>query len=189
MASLSAARKAIVQTGRHLSDRGLLAGTQGNISIRLDSERILITPAGVNKARLSPGDMITVNLMTGTALQGPGRVSSELPMHLFVYKNRPEIHACVHAHPPCATAFAVAGIELAEDLLPEVVVSVGRIPLTEYAPPGTEAVPQALAPFIDDCHAFLLRNHGLLTIGRTLEEAYNRHFWAYRDWCIRPQLL
>lgn len=161
--------------GRRLSDRGLLAGTQGNISVRLDSERIVVTPGGVSKGRLSPRDMITVNLTTGAKLQGPGRASSELPMHLFVYRNRPDILACVHAHPPYATAFAVAGVQLAEDFLPEVVLSVGRVPLTDYAPPGTQAVPQALAPFIADCNAFLLRNHGLLTIGRTLEEAYNRH--------------
>ncbi|MDD3733053.1 MAG: class II aldolase/adducin family protein, partial [candidate division Zixibacteria bacterium] len=101
--------------------------------------------------------------------------SSEIAMHLFTYQQRPDIGACIHAHPPYATAFAVAGVKLESDILPEVVVFVGDIPLTAYAPPGTEAVPKALAPYIEKNSAFLLSNHGLLTIGRTLAEAYNRH--------------
>jgi L-fuculose-phosphate aldolase len=96
-------------------------------------------------------------------------------MHLFAYQRRPDCRACVHSHPPYSTAFAVAGIPLAEDILPEVVVFVGGIPLAEYAPPGTPAVPESLEPFIAEHNAFLLRNHGLLTIGRSMEEALHRH--------------
>jgi L-fuculose-phosphate aldolase len=96
-------------------------------------------------------------------------------MHLFVYDSRPDINACVHTHAPYSTAFAVAGITLNEDILPEVVLFVGAIPLTEYAPPGTKAVPDSLAPYVAESNAFLLRNHGLLTIGNSVEEAFCRH--------------
>lgn len=163
----------IVSIGKRLSERGLVAGTDGNISVRLETDRIMITPAGKAKGYLNPDDMVIVD-SNGKKLQGALSPSSEMAMHLFVYKNRPEVSACVHAHPPHATAFAVAGIDLQNDILPEVVVFVGGIPLTDYAPPGTDAVPRALEPHIEKCNAFLLRNHGLLTIGRTLEEAWCR---------------
>jgi len=167
-------RKEIVDIGRRLSERGLVAGTDGNISVRLDSDRVLITPGGLPKGELSPDDIVVIDI-NGKKLQGRLEASSEMLMHLFVYKNRPEVTACVHAHPPYTTAFAVTGIDLADDILPEVVVFVGTIPLTDYAPPGTEAVPRVLEPHIEKQNAFVLRNHGLLTIGRTLEEAYHRH--------------
>lgn len=174
MASSFTMIKAIVDIGQRLYDRGMIAGTEGNISVRLDDDRIMVTPSGLAKGRLSPDDMVIVD-SNGKHLQGRSKASSELLMHLFVYKNRPEIAACVHSHPPYATAFAVAGIPLAEDILPEVVLFVGNIPLIYYAPPGTDAVPKSLEPHIETSNAFLLRNHGLLTIGRTLEEAFNRH--------------
>jgi L-fuculose-phosphate aldolase len=166
--------KAIADIGRRLYDRGMIVGTEGNISVRLDDDRIIVTPSGLAKGRLSPEEMVIVD-SNGKHLQGGRSASSELLMHLFVYKNRPEIAACVHSHPPYATAFAVAGIPLVEDILPEVALFVGNIPLTYYAPPGTDAVPKSLEPHIATSNAFLLRNHGLLTIGRSLEEAFNRH--------------
>jgi L-fuculose-phosphate aldolase len=113
--------------------------------------------------------------INGKHLQGNHKASTELAMHLLIYQRRSDVKACIHAHPPHATAFAVAGIQLEEDILPEVVVSVGRIPLTDYAGPGTDEVPRSIEPHVDTCNAFLLRNHGLLTIGGSLEEAYNRH--------------
>ena len=174
MASPSTMKKAIVDIGRRLYDRGMIAGTEGNISVRLDDDRIIVTPLGLAKGRLTPEEMVIVD-SNGKHLQGGMSASSELLMHLFVYKSRPEIAACVHSHPPYATAFAVAGIPLAEDILPEVALFVGNIPLTDYAPPGTDAVPKSLEPHIKTSSAFLLRNHGLLTLGRTLEEAFNRH--------------
>jgi L-fuculose-phosphate aldolase len=174
MSSPFTLRKELVDTGRRLSDRGLVAGTDGNISVRLDGDRLLITPSGLAKGRLSPDDIVIIDI-NGKKLQGRLEASSEMLMHLFVYKSRPEIKACVHSHPPYTTAFAAAGIDLADDILPEVVVFVGKIPLTDYAPPGTDAVPKVLEPHIEEQNAFVLRNHGLLTIGRTLDEAYHRH--------------
>lgn len=166
-------KQKLVTIGKLLAERQLIAGTDGNLSVRLDDDRIMITPSGVPKGRMSPDDMVIVDI-NGKKLQGNGKPSSEMLMHLFVYQQRPEIGACVHAHPPYATAFAVAGRELPADLLPEVVVFIGEIPLTDYAPAGTDAVPKSIAPFIEKHCAFLLRNHGLLAIGRDLDEAYNR---------------
>jgi L-fuculose-phosphate aldolase len=159
---------------RRLYDKGFIAGTDGNISVRLDDDHILVTPSGFRKGDLDDHDLVTVNLQ-GTIVAGEKKPSSELDMHLHIYRHRPDCRACVHAHPPYATAFALAHKPLPETLLPEVVVFVGPIALTEFAPPGTSAVGTSLDPFIKTHNAFLLANHGLLTTGGSLEEAYNRH--------------
>ena len=173
MASLLVMKKELMRIGNQLYARGMIAGTDGNISVRLDDNRILITPSGLPKGRLNADDLVIID-QNGEHLQGIRQVSSEYLMHTFVYRNRPDVMACVHSHPLYVTAFAVAGIHLAVDILPEVVVSIGGMPLTDYAPPGTDAVPKSLAPHIEDNNAFVLRNHGLLTVGRSLDEAYNR---------------
>ena len=167
-------QREIVDVGSRLWQRGMVAGSDGNISARSGDNRIFITPAGEAKGSLETSQLITVDL-DGRQIAGKGRPSSEMPMHLTIYKQRSEIAACVHSHAPHATAFAAVGIEPARHVSPEVVLFVGRIPLVPFAFPGTEAVAESLAPFIDEHVAFLLQNHGLLTIGRTLEEAYRRH--------------
>ena len=174
MHSPYSARKEIVAIGKRLARAGFIAGCDGNISVRLSDDRVLVTPTGMAKGRLTVDNLVLVD-MDGHRLQGDGEASSELAMHLAVYRTRSDIASCVHAHPPYATAFAVAGISLLPDILPEIVVAVGEIPLIDYAPPGTRAVPDSLFPYLNDTNAFLLRNHGLLTIGDTLESAYNRH--------------
>jgi len=167
-------RHQIVEIGRRLAERQMVAGADGNLSARLPDGRILITPSGLAKGRLRPEDLVIIDRL-GHKLEGARSASSESAMHLAAYQSRPDIGACVHAHPPYATSFAVAGMELPADILPEVVVTVGPVPLTEYAPPGTPAVPAALAPFLPDHDAFLLRGHGLLSLGADLEEAFLRH--------------
>jgi len=174
MASPFTVKKEIVDFGHRMYQRGMLAGSDGNISVRLDDDRIMVTPSGRPKGFMAPDDLAIVDI-NGKHLQGTQKASSEIKMHLFVYQNRPDVRACVHSHAPYATAFAVAGIALGEDILPEVVLFVGGVPLTDYAPPGTDAVPKSLEPHIEQNNAFLLRNHGLLTLGRSLEEAYHRH--------------
>lgn len=164
----------IIEVGHRLNERGYLAGTDGNLSIRLDRERILITAAGKAKGRLLRSDLVVVD-NDGRKLEGDCNPTTEMAMHLAVYRERPDINACVHSHPPHVTAYAVAGVQLPDDVLPEVVVFVGPIAMCSYAPPGTEAVPKSLLPCIATHNAFLLRNHGLLTIGRSMEEASNRH--------------
>jgi len=171
---LNSAREAIVEVGRALRERGFLAGSDGNISTRLPDGRIIITPSGKAKGELRPDQMVILR-PNGDHDSGQLRASSEFKMHLFAYNSRSDVNACVHSHAPYSTAFAAAGIEPPQDLLPETVLFVGRICLTEYAAPGTEAVPAALASYISENNAFLLRNHGLLTLGRDLTEAHWRH--------------
>jgi L-fuculose-phosphate aldolase len=167
-------RKELTEASHRLAAGGLVVGTEGNLSVRLDDGRVMVTPSGINKGRLTIDDMVIVD-EHGKKLQGGHQPSSELAMHLFVYNNRPDIKACVHGHPPYATAFAVAGVRLEDNILPEVALFVGKIPLVDYSPPGTPQTALALEPLIEKHSAFLLRNHGLLTIGRDLEEALNRH--------------
>lgn len=163
----------IIECGRLLYDRGFIAGADGNLSVRLDDGTIVITPSGLRKGFLEKSDLVVVS-PDGRKISGKWNASSETAMHLFVYKTRPEIMACCHAHPPYATACSIIGKSLSPNVLPEVVVSVGPIALTDYAPPGTDAVPRSLEPFIQSHEAFMLRNHGVLTIGKTLDLAYNR---------------
>ncbi|MCP4685723.1 MAG: class II aldolase/adducin family protein [bacterium] len=174
MDSYSTIRNEIVKVGRRLAARELISGSDGNISVRLTEDHIMVTPSGRNKGLLEPLEMVIVD-REGSKIKGELEASSELAMHLSVYEARPDVRACVHAHPPYATAFAVAGRELPFDVLPEVVVTVGPIALTEYAPPGTAAVAKSLEVYVNEHNAFLLQNHGLLTVGCDLEEACNRH--------------
>lgn len=164
----------MISAGKILANHQMVAGSGGNLSIRLPNGRILITRSGVCKGRLTENDLIIIDL-DGNLIAGTGVPSSESRMHLFAYRVRPDVHACVHSHPPYSTAFAVAGVELPGDVLPEVVVYIGEIPLTGYAAPGTDEVPQSLQPHVHSSSAFLLANHGLLTLGATMEEALNRH--------------
>ena len=130
MASPFIVKNELIEIGRFLYQQKMIAGTDGNISVKLDDDRIMITPSGLPKGTLRPEDLVIVD-SNGKHLQGTQKASSESLMHLCVYKNRPEIKACVHSHAPYVTAFAVAGIQLADDILPEVVVTIGGIPLTD----------------------------------------------------------
>jgi L-fuculose-phosphate aldolase len=173
MVSEFEARRQIVEIGRRIWQRGYVASNDGNLSIRLDGSRILITPTGRSKGFMKPEELTVVDL-AGTKLSGGPDPSSELSMHLFAYARRPDVGAIVHAHPPRSTAFAVAGIPLAQCVLPEVILTLGKVPLTSYATPSTEEVPQSIDEFIGSFNALLLRNHGVLTLGRNIEEAYFR---------------
>jgi L-fuculose-phosphate aldolase len=168
-----AAREQIVQVMRRTWERGLLAAGDGNASVRLDARRIAITPSGVLKAQLRPEQIVVVD-SRGRQLDGKGRATSELAMHLAVYQARPEVQAVLHAHPPTAIALSIAGVSLAECVLPEVIVSLGRIPTAPYATPGTLDVPASIEAVIRDHSALLLERHGALTCGRDLDEAYGR---------------
>lgn len=168
-----AARRQIVRVCRRLYERGLIAGPDGNVSLRLSDERILVTPSGVSKVDVSEDDIVEISI-EGRVLRGRGRPSSEIAMHLAAYRHRPDVMAVVHAHPPVATAFAVAGESLAECILPEIVFQVGQVPLVPYALPGSEAVAEQLKPFLSNHDAFLLANHGATTLGPTLSIAHQR---------------
>lgn len=174
MASAAAIWENIVEAGVRLSRGRLIAGSEGNISVRLDDGTIMITPSGVCKGSLGSDDAVLVD-STGEIEPGRKQPSAELAMHLFVYRRRPDVGACVHSHAPHATSFALAGSGLSDDLLAEMALTTGPVPLAAYATPGTEAVAQSLEPLIENHEAFLLSNHGLLTVGRNLDEAMVRH--------------
>lgn len=156
-----------------LYKNGLIAGFDGNFSVRIDNNSILITPSGKPKGFLEPDDLIVIDL-TGRKISGNGEPSSETAMHLQVYQNRPEIKACCHAHPPYATAFAASGKQLPDNILPEVLLSIGDIKLTEYIPTGVAKEWVKLGQYIKKNNAVLLANHGVLTLGTDAEQAYLR---------------
>ncbi|HEX5473559.1 MAG TPA: class II aldolase/adducin family protein [Vicinamibacterales bacterium] len=167
----SALRADIVEVGRRLYARGYTASNDGNISVRLDDQRLLMTPKSVCKGFMSP-DMMCITDLDGRKLQGERDPSSEMLMHLEVYRQRPDAQAVVHAHPPTATGFAVAGIPLDRAVLAEVVTTLGSIPIAEYATPSTQELPEAVRRYVKAHDGMLLANHGALTIGTDLFSAY-----------------
>ena len=164
-------RSDIVEVGRRLHDRGFVASNDGNISVRLDGDRLLTTPTGVSKGFMTPDMMVTTDLR-GRKLTGDREPSTEILMHLAVYENRPEIMAVVHAHPPTATGFAVAGIPLDRAVLAEVVATLGSIPIADYGTPSTSELAEAVRQHIRVHDGLLLANHGALTVAHELFAAY-----------------
>lgn len=168
-------KKDIIHCCQRMYHRGYVAANDGNISVRISPDRVLCTPTGKSKGFLTEEQIILAD-MDGTRLSGaPGlRPSSEIKMHLMVYREREDVRSVVHAHPPTATGFAVAGIPLAKCVLPEVVIILGAIPIAEYGTPSTEEIPNAIKKLIHDYDAFLLENHGALTVGTDVINAYEK---------------
>ena len=164
-------RADIVEVGRRLYARGYVASNDGNISVRLDDGRLLATPAGVSKGFMTP-DMCVVTDLAGRKLAGARNASSELLMHLEVYRTRPDVNAVVHAHPPLATGFAVAGIPLDRAVLAEVVTTLGSIPIADYATPSTQELADAVGRYIKAHDGVVLANHGAVTVAGELFAAY-----------------
>jgi L-fuculose-phosphate aldolase len=164
-------REGIVEVGRRLYARGYTASNDGNISTRLDDRRLLMTPKSVCKGFMTP-EMMVVTDLEGKKLAGERDPSSEMQMHLEVYRQRADARAVVHAHPPIATGFAVAGIPLDRAVLAEVVTTLGSVPIAEYATPSTKELPQAVAKYVKAHDGMLLANHGALTLGADLFAAY-----------------
>lgn len=163
------AARQIVYFGHRLDAKGYAAANDGNLSIRLDADTVLCTPTMVSKGALTE-EMLVLLRMDGTVLSS-GKPSSEVKMHLRVYRENPEARAVAHLHPPTATSFAAAGIPLDMPLLTEAVMGLGPIPLAPFAMPGTEEVPESIAPFCATHKGALLSNHGAITWGPTLEAA------------------
>ncbi|GAB4430866.1 MAG: class II aldolase/adducin family protein [Anaerolineales bacterium] len=165
-------RAAILECGRIAYDRGLLTANDGNISVRTADGNVLITPSGLCKGRMSPEDLLLVDLNGKVLSSAPGRKpSSETPMHLEVYKLRPDVRAVLHAHPVFATTLTVADEPFPLDVLPEVLLALGDVPTTRYATPSSHDDADAVRGLIKDHDALLLRQHGSLTVGKTLEAA------------------
>src|SRR5919106_4019617 len=161
----------IVEIGRRLWQRGYVASNDGNISVRLDARRLMTTPANVSKGFMTP-DMMVITDFDGKKISGDRKASSELKMHLQVYRDRPDANAVVHAHPPTATGFAVAGIPLDRAVLAEVVTTLGSIPIADYATPSTKELPEAVRKYVKAHDGMLLANHGALTLGTDVFSAY-----------------
>jgi len=164
-------RQEIVRYGRMLHERCFVAAMDGNLSVRLRNDRILVTPTCLSKGAMHPSDMVVVDL-EGQRVSGRRNVTSEIGMHLLIYRLRPDVQAIVHAHPPTATGFAAAGVALTEPLVCEVVMGLGCIPLARYGTPGTSELTQTLEPYVPEYDAILMSNHGVVTYGDTLEHAY-----------------
>ena len=171
MSPESSLRADIVEIGRRMYARGYTASNDCNISVRLGGDRLLMTPKGVCKGFMTP-DMMCVTDLDGRKLQGDRDPSSEILMHLEVYRQRPDVQAVVHAHPPIATGFAVAGIPLDRAVLAEVLTTLGSVPIAEYATPSTKELPEAVRKYIRAHDGMLLANHGALTVGGDLHSAY-----------------
>lgn len=170
----SGLRQAICRVGRRLYDRFFVAGNDGNISVRLSADEILITPSGVSKGLMQPEMLVKIR-PGGEVIevQEGFHPSSETPMHLAIYRHRPDVRAVIHAHPPTATGFAVAGIGLDKLISPEVVVRTGLTPLVPYTMPGGEEALAALIPFLQDYQTLLMSSHGVVVYSATLESAYD----------------
>lgn len=168
----AALREAICEIGRRLWQMGMAPANAGNLSSRLDAQRVLCTPTGVSKGFMCPADLVLVDL-AGNVLDG-GAVSSEIGLHLTCYRERADVGAVVHVHPPAATGFACSPCPLPVEILTEAVCLLGRVPTVPAATPGTAEVSAALQPHLPGAVAFLLANHGALTVGQDIWEAYSR---------------
>lgn len=168
-----AERDLICRIGKLLYDRGYVASNDGNISVRC-GDRLIMTPSGVSKGRMTP-DMLLVTDLEGNVLEGNRHPTSEGKMHLAVYRHRPDVNAVVHAHPPVSTAFASCRRGLETPYLAELVVGLGTVPCTRsFAMLSTDEVPESVVPYLPDHNAVLLANHGALTWGGDLWEAFDR---------------
>jgi len=170
-ASIFSLKKEMVEICRRVYERGYVAANDGNVSCKMDNGQYLMTPTGMSKGFLQPSDLVVLN-EHGEQIGGTRKASSESKMHLTIYKTRPDIRAVVHAHPPTARGYAVAGIPLTKCVLPVVVVSVGAIPIAEYATPGTQELADVGSDYLSRYDAGLLENHGAITVGKSILDAH-----------------
>jgi L-fuculose-phosphate aldolase len=172
MSSPEPIREAIVDICQRLYQRGFIAGTEGNVSVRVDADRIWITPSGHHKGMMDAADLLLIDL-EGRVHAGEGRPSSETPMHLVCYQSREDVQAVVHAHPPIATALTVTGSPLATNLLPEAVIVLGDVPTVPYRLPSTWDFANLVGEALQHTNAALLQNHGAVAVGPSLQAAFN----------------
>jgi len=168
-----AVARRMAQCCRQLAERGLIAGQDGNLAVRVGPDRALVTPRGVLKALVRPSDMVLVDLR-GRIRGGRRRPTSELDLHLRILTHRPDVGAVVHAHPPVATGFAVVGRPLDAFVLPELILLCGRVPVVPFGMPGSAELGDRIEPYLAGGDAWLLANHGALTVGATLDAAWIR---------------
>lgn len=166
-------RKELTEICHKVYDKGFVSAYDGNLSVRLDDQKILITPSGKCKGEITEDDLIEIDYK-GKLLAGNGKVSTEAKIHLVAYNKRKDVSAVVHCHPVYATAFATVGEGLTHPVFPEVVLALGKVPLCRYATPSTDELPDSMLPFIDYAWALLFENHGAVTFGKNIKGAYFR---------------
>jgi L-fuculose-phosphate aldolase len=166
-------RDELVAICHKVYEKGFVSAYDGNLSVRLDESRILITPSGKCKGEIEEKDLIEIDYQ-GNLIRGEGKVSTEAKIHLTVYHKREDISAVVHCHPVYATAFSAIGEGLMRPVFPEVILSLGKVPLCKYATPSTDEMPDSILPYIDYVWALLLENHGAVTFGKNIKGAYFR---------------
>ncbi len=168
-------KKQICEIGKRIYDKGMVASNDGNISVKLNDNEFLCTPTGVSKGFMTPEYICKVDAEGNVIQANKGfRPSSEIKMHMRVYKNRPDVNAVVHAHPLYATGFAIAGIPLTQPIMPEAVIALGCVPIAEYGTPSTNEIPDAVEKYLQSFDAVLLENHGALTFSDSLLNAYHK---------------
>lgn len=160
------------EVGRRLWQRGLVGATEGNLSVRLSTRQILCTPTGHSLGHLKPDDLVVIDNQGNPV--GEGKPSSEIKLHLRILAKRPDCQAVIHAHPVIATGFALAGEEIPDNLMPESAYVLGSVATVPFCMPGTDEVPNAIEPLLDDHKTFLLSHHGAVTMGTDLIDAFNR---------------
>ena len=171
MQSVYDIKKQICEVGKQIFDKGYCAANDGNISVKVGDNEFYCTPTGVSKGNMTPDMIIKIDAQ-GNKIDGKLNPSSEIKMHMRVYRERPDVRSVVHAHPPVATAFAVCDIPLDKFILPEAILTVGTVPVCDYGTPSTMEIPDSLMPHIQSHDAFLLKNHGALTVGNSLTKAW-----------------
>ncbi len=168
-----AEKKELIEICKLLYDRNLVAACDGNISERINDIHLLITPSGKNKGFLHPEEIIVIDI-DGNVIEGKGKASREYPMHRTIYMERNDVNSVVHTHPVYATAFAMTGQNIPDNYLIESRVALGKVGLAPYAPAGSLQLAENIRPFVKDCNAVLLMNHGAITYGENLMSAYNK---------------
>ena len=166
------ARAEMCEIGRRLWQRGLVGGAEGNLSLRLSTRQILCTPTGSSLGHLKPSDLVVIDNYGKPV--GDGTPSSEIKLHVRILAKRPDCQAVIHAHPPTATAFALAGEDIPDNLMPEAAYVLGSVATVPFAMPGTNEVPDRIEPLLEDHKTFLMSHHGAVVMGKSLGDAYNR---------------
>jgi L-fuculose-phosphate aldolase len=164
-------RSELIETCHKVYNKGFVSAYDGNLSVRTDRDTILITRSGICKGEIKKEDILEINY-EGKLLSNHGKISTESKIHLFIYENRQDVNAVVHCHPVYTSAFAVSADVYPSDILPEVILTLGKVPVCEYGTPSTEQVPESLAPYISSGWAYILKNHGAVTLGTSIRDAY-----------------
>ncbi|OGU54486.1 MAG: hypothetical protein A2V66_01025 [Ignavibacteria bacterium RBG_13_36_8] len=166
-------RSELTRTCRKVYEKGYVSAYDGNLSARIDREKILITPSGKCKGEIEEKDFIEIDYK-GNKISGEGKVSTEVLIHILAYEKRNDVNCVIHCHPVYATAFATAGEGMTRPVFPEFVLALGKVPICKYSTPSTEELPGSMMPFMEYSWAFLLENHGAVTLGKTIKGAYFR---------------